>query len=337
MLRTVPAIEKARTFVLFDLEGRGQRSGRTGDNARTPGGPGTPAPGPRPGVLGVLAFQLFRVASALAPNTVERIAAELFFRPRRKAPVVPVLRGIPSHRFHMRAGGDEIMVTEWGAGPTVLLVHGWNGHTGQMTVLARELVAAGFHVVAFDQPGHGGAKARHVTLADMRDAVLAVGQRLRPIHAVVAHSLGATAAALALGAGLAVERAVLIAPPAEVPFFVRAFGALLGLPPARREGMLARIRARFDGLEAFDLRRLAPRLRAPVLVVHDREDREVPFAHGAAVAAAWPGARLEAVTGLGHRAVLRDDRVVELVAGFVAAPAAQSFSPASSISAIRRS
>jgi len=41
-------------------------------------------------------------------------------------------------------------------------------------------------------------------------------------------------------------------------------------------------------------------------VLHDRRDAEVPFAHGAALAAAWPGAALRPSDGLGHRRILRD-------------------------------
>jgi pimeloyl-ACP methyl ester carboxylesterase len=62
-------------------------------------------------------------------------------------------------------------------------------------------------------------------------------------------------------------------------------------------------------------------LRARALVIHDRGDRDVPFAQGAAIAAAWPGARLHAVEGLGHYRVLRDPAVIEAAVAFLRAPA----------------
>jgi hypothetical protein len=55
----------------------------------------------------------------------------------------------------------------------------------------------------------------------------------------------------------------------------------------------------------------------PLLVVHDRDDREVPWHDGAAIAAAWPGAALFTTEGIGHRKVLRDSRVVARVVDFL--------------------
>ena len=67
---------------------------------------------------------------------------------------------------------------------------------------------------------------------------------------------------------------------------------------------------------------LAAGQSAPLLVIHDQDDRDVPFQHGAAVAAGWPGARLVETTGLGHRRILRDARVVAQAVSFIAgAPA----------------
>jgi pimeloyl-ACP methyl ester carboxylesterase len=63
--------------------------------------------------------------------------------------------------------------------------------------------------------------------------------------------------------------------------------------------------------------RLAAGLSTPALVVHDRADAEVPWNDGAAIATAWPGARLVATEGLGHRRILRDRHVVSGAASFV--------------------
>jgi pimeloyl-ACP methyl ester carboxylesterase len=58
-------------------------------------------------------------------------------------------------------------------------------------------------------------------------------------------------------------------------------------------------------------------MSAPALVIHDREDRDVPYEHGRQIAAAWPGAQLLTTTGLGHRAILRDPEVVRRTLTFL--------------------
>ena len=45
----------------------------------------------------------------------------------------------------------------------------------------------------------------------------------------------------------------------------------------------------------------------------DAADREVPLEHGRRIAAAWPGASLELVEGVGHRRILRDAKVIARV------------------------
>jgi len=68
----------------------------------------------------------------------------------------------------------------------------------------------------------------------------------------------------------------------------------------------------------LDMARLAPRLSASALVIHDREDRMVPWRKGASFARAWPGARFFSTEGLGHRRILADERVTALAADFIA-------------------
>jgi pimeloyl-ACP methyl ester carboxylesterase len=58
-------------------------------------------------------------------------------------------------------------------------------------------------------------------------------------------------------------------------------------------------------------------MTAPALIIHDREDPDVPYAHGEEIAAAWPGAELLTTTGLGHRAVLRDPGVIQRTIAFL--------------------
>jgi pimeloyl-ACP methyl ester carboxylesterase len=68
---------------------------------------------------------------------------------------------------------------------------------------------------------------------------------------------------------------------------------------------------------SWETARFAAALRAPALVIHDRSDREVPFASGEAIARAWRGAELLATEGLGHSRILRDPATVDRATRFV--------------------
>ncbi len=58
-------------------------------------------------------------------------------------------------------------------------------------------------------------------------------------------------------------------------------------------------------------------MRIPLLVIHDRDDREVRWDDGAAIAAAWPRAELVTTTGLGHHRIVSDGAVIQQVLGFL--------------------
>ncbi len=208
-------------------------------------------------------------------------------------------------------------------GPVVLLVHGWGGHAGQMLALAETLAGQGLRPVILEMPGHGRSGGAGSALPQFARAIDYVTARLlqhgHTVRALVAHSLGASAAAYVTSRGLAIERLVLLAPPASPPEYTRLFAQVFGLSEATRAAMQKRIEAR-EGLlmPQFEPASLGSRVRVPTLVVHDRGDRINRFADGQAYAHAIRGAQLLATEGLGHRKILQDAKVLGNVAIFVA-------------------
>ena len=276
-------------------------------------------------------FQTFRaglrVLSAVAPPLAEQLAMDLFYRPRRRrlAPDVP---GAEPHAWRVKTRAGDLAVWDYGCGPTVLLVHGWSGAAGQWSPFIGPLVRAGYNAIALDLPAHGLSQGDRTNLQEVVDAVVDTAARVAPIRAVVGHSLGATAATLALGQGLRAERAVLIAPAArDVPGYVHAFARRLGLPAAREPGLVARMRRKFGDLDRFDARKAAAALSTPALVFHDVDDAEVPFAEGESLARAWPGARLTALHGRGHNRPLKDPDVVREALAFIASASTSTSQP----------
>jgi len=254
----------------------------------------------------------FRTVGTLAPGAAARWAETLFCSPPRHQPRSSDQAFLATgSRFTVRSEGQDLAGWEWGDGPAVLLMHGWGSRAGRLSAIAGALVQGGFRAVAFDAPAHGESTGRFASLPEFARGLRAVGDRVGPLRGVLGHSLGGAAISVALRDGLAAERVVLIAPPADARLFVHAFGRQLRLPRPVQDTMLrnleARLRFRFAELH---ITAFAPQLRAAVLILHDRDDPDVPFSHGEAIAGAWPGARLVPTTGLGHRAILRDQAVI---------------------------
>src|SRR5690349_20988780 len=102
----------------------------------------------------VLARLGLRALSLVAPPVAERVTMDLFYRPerRRQQPEVP---GLTGHRWQLRARAGWLTAWDYGAGPTVLLVHGWSGAAAQWSRFIDPLVRAGYNAVALDLPAHG--------------------------------------------------------------------------------------------------------------------------------------------------------------------------------------
>lgn len=265
----------------------------------------------------------FGVGERVAPALGARFAEGLWFRlPVRSRDDAPAT-GTP---FEVLADGCAVRGWTWGAGPVVYLAHGWGGHAAQLGSFVDPLVAQGFTVVAFDAPSHGqsapgpsGPRESHaVEFGKALDAVAAVHG---PAQAVIAHSMGAMSTMLTLKHGwLSTERLVLLAPMSDLDSYLSAFAAVAGFGRRTRAALDRRMQRRVGmAVAEFDLGRLAREVDPPgLLVVHDRRDRQTSYAASERLVRRWPGARMVSTDDLGHRRILRDADVVQLVTRFVA-------------------
>jgi pimeloyl-ACP methyl ester carboxylesterase len=266
-----------------------------------------------------------RVFSAVAPSQAARAAERRFLRPsRRRRPAAEIELLARARARPMRVGERRIEVWTWGSGPSVLLVHGWGGRGAQLGAFVDPLVASGFAVVTFDAPGHGAAGRGEVTVSEIVAAIHQVAAAGAPLAGLIAHSMGAVTATLALTEGLQVGALGFIAPATDLRGAADRFVETLGYSRAVGEAMRERIARRVGRpWSALDVTGLAPALRAPLLVVHDRDDAEVPWQHGVALSRAWADSELLLTDALGHRRILRDPDVVAAVVAFIAARTAE--------------
>ncbi|WP_454742629.1 alpha/beta fold hydrolase [Cupriavidus necator] len=314
--------------------------------ARAPGVPTLPGGGPGPWLRAMMGWQRLRwqAGSLVSPAATARALERLWFCPPRAAANSAARRLLDSARTDWalvtgHGPSRRVRVYRWGdAGPVVLLAHGWGGHAGQWHAVVDGLVAAGMRVVAFDALSHGasdaGARgAAQTSVLEMSRSLLAAAWHAGPVHALVAHSLGGAATALALREGLPASAAVLVGSPADMHAACASLAWQMGFTPA----VLARMQRQserwlgvpWSAFNVPDVGRTRP--VPPTLVIHDRDDKEVRWEDGAAIAGAWPGAQLVTTSGLGHRRILQDPGVIRRIADFIrpeAAPACAVIPPA---------
>jgi pimeloyl-ACP methyl ester carboxylesterase len=261
----------------------------------------------------------FRTVGAVAPGVAARWAETIFCTPPRHQPRSADEEFLSTgSQFEVAWEGRRLAAWEWGSGRTVVLVHGWGSRAGRLSIMAEALVDAGFRVVLYDAPAHGVSSGRLASLPEFARALRAIVEAVGPVYGLIGHSLGGAAISLALRDGVVAERVVLIGTPSDVVIFSQAFAHHLRIPrrahQVMRRNLESRLRMRWEELHVPTIAR---KLGARALLIHDRDDVDVPYGHCEEIAAAWPSARIEATSGLGHRAILRDPGVVRCTVGFL--------------------
>jgi pimeloyl-ACP methyl ester carboxylesterase len=258
-----------------------------------------------------------KLAERISSSLSALIAVEVFTTARRHK------RPEREHRLlatgtRLDVGSDEFVAWSFGNGPTVLLVHGWEGRGAQLGALIEPLLQAGYRVVTFDAPAHGQSPGRTTTLTGFVNAMLQIKWRVGEIHAVVAHSFGCVAVCAALRRGLAPNGVVFIAPVAHIERGFEQFGKLMDLTPQTQQAMRRILEQRAGrSMQAFNPLAIAKETAVPLVIFHDRNDRDVPWQDGWELSRAWPEAKLQLTSGLNHHRILRDPEVVASSVEFI--------------------
>ncbi len=138
-------------------------------------------------------YFLTKMAFRIAPDKVTRFMREKGFaiKPFHLSEGQRELQK-QAYSFYLKFNDNKIKVFEWGAGPAILLVHGWGGRALQLDAFVSTLVNQGFKVVAFDQKGHGESSSSFSSYPEfVRSTELVAAYYANSLYGVIAHSIGA--------------------------------------------------------------------------------------------------------------------------------------------------
>jgi pimeloyl-ACP methyl ester carboxylesterase len=227
-----------------------------------------------------------------------------------------------------------------GAGPDVLMIHGWVSSWRMWERPMHRLALAGFRAWALDLPGCGESEAVYgsngrYAIANLTSAVEELVERVGIERvALVGHSMGGAIALEMSARRPDASRALVLVAPLVSGRVGPALRVLLGLPFGRRLLELSQRRAApwlartlplraaqlrdvqdlaraapqatLDSLQAvidFDFSDCLPEIHAPTLVIVGTRDMTVPPSEGELAANRIPGARLVKLRGVGHQPV----------------------------------
>jgi len=270
-----------------------------------------------------LAFKAYvsknKILGSILPKRTANSARNTFLTPR-KYPLKPWEQEIEKQGQRL-CFGDGLSALRWGnAARKILLVHGWESRATQMAGYVDLFLDSGYQVIAMDAPAHGESMGKHANPVAFANAIASAHTELGPFDAMVGHSMGGSALAVALSEGLDCEKVVLISSPSTILGVLKAFSKFIGLP-GKCEKHFIQLVGESAGrpAEAIDIAKISKTFRASSLIIHDENDLEIPFENAKTIQACWPNAKLIATQGYGHRAILRQRDVWESVLSFIVA------------------
>jgi poly(3-hydroxyalkanoate) synthetase len=262
------------------------------------------------------------LSQKLSSSLATKLALYLFFRPQRfKRPV----REQQMHENALKSScyipkiDKEIQVFRLaGKGPKVLLVHGWSGRGTQLFVFADELRKLNAEVVTFDMPAHGQSMGNKTNIVELVACIKEVHVKYGPFEHAIAHSMGSMGLLKALRDGVPMKSAAIIGSGDKVRDVFYRFSEQLKFSDNVTEQMIKNVEKQFGmKLENYSSSINIKYLKMPLLIVHDKDDKETPFAYSKDLDKIATNSEILLTSGLGHYRILRDYKTVKYIIQFI--------------------
>lgn len=213
----------------------------------------------------------------------------------------------------------EINVYHYGdSDKKVLLVHGWSGRGTQLHSIANKLLKCGYSTISFDAPAHGKAPGKTSDMTEFIAAILELDKQFGPFEYAIGHSLGAMAVLNSIKRGLIVKKAVTIGAGDIIEDIMNGFTKSLGMEVATGKLMIKLFEKRFgESINSYSAYIAAQEVAVPVFVVHDEDDADVPVSAAHHIAKHLENTEVMITTGLGHRKILGDSKVIKKIIEFL--------------------
>nr|WP_315154129.1 alpha/beta hydrolase [uncultured Flavobacterium sp.] len=246
--------------------------------------------------------------------------------------ITPIKHKIPKREIEMDEKSRQQMITipaidrkvnvyEYGKSDIdkkVLLVHGWSGRGTQLCKIADELIKLGFETVSFDAPAHGKSPGNSTIMVDFIASIIEIDKQFGPFEAVIGHSLGGMSVMNAIKQGLTTDKAVIIGSGDIVQDITDDFVTKLGLKPIISKLLCDRFEQKYGGkMNDYSAYKAAETTLIPILVIHDKNDPEVPVEAGINIHKHLKNGELMLTEKLGHRKILAEQQVIEKIINFI--------------------
>lgn len=221
----------------------------------------------------------------------------------------------------MKSASKKIMLYRIpNKGPRILFVHGWNGRSSQFYKIIELLSDNGYDITAVDLPGHGRSSRSNTNLPEITDLLSEITKSRGAYDGIVCHSFGGVAALNSVRQGASCEKLVLISPGVyEIKPMFKTFVSLFGLDEEYYADRLFGLAESLYGTNPgdFGLERFSKQIETKTLIIHCKDDKEALKEIAITLHGDMKHSTLYLTEGLGHRRILRDEKVAKMVLDFL--------------------
>jgi len=259
---------------------------------------------------------------AISPKLAMLFAAKLFVR--------PIKHKIPKRELHMVQKSKQtilfvpsinkkINIYEYGNNEKkILMVHGWSGRGTQMVKIADKMLELGYAIISFDAPAHGKSDGKTTIMTEFIASILEIEKQFGPFEFAIGHSLGGMSILNAIKQNLNVKKAIIIGSGDIIQDVIDDFIQKLQLKP--KIGLL--LKNHFEKkynepMENYSSSFSAKSVTIPVLIIHDKNDDDVAIKAAQNIHKHLKNSTIMITEGLGHRKILGDSKVIEIIKEFI--------------------
>ena len=260
--------------------------------------------------------------SKISPYLTTTFAAKIFGTPQKhkipKREQEMDTKSVQKSIF-IPAINKNIIVYEYGKSDRkVLLAHGWSGRGTQLFKIADALLDNDFMTISFDAPGHGKSDGKRTIMLEFVEIILELEKIYGIFQAAVGHSLGGIALLNAARLEFKLKSLIIIGSADKIEDIIADFTSKIGLPVKYNLLLKQYFERKYNKpMDHFSAYLSAKEVQIPVLVIHDKDDNEVPVACAENIMAHLANGEIFLTEKLGHRKVLGDASVVKKLIDFI--------------------
>ncbi len=259
----------------------------------------------------------FKYVSPVFPRTTATIALKLFsFVNKSKRSEAELKFWQTGESINL---SSKRAIKSWGSGPEVWLIHGWASRGSTYYKIIPQFTEAGYKVITWDGPAHGDSPGYFINLVDFAKALANdIKENKSKPHAIIGHSFGGASMALLLNYMSKPNFIGIIGAPAIVPIIFSNFKNRIKINDKAFNYLINKVEKIIgQTIESTSLISNDLSLITKVIVIHDTDDKEVPYDRFQKLQKAWSGGAFITTSGLGHHRIIKSSSTAQKLINFI--------------------